>query len=39
MAPSWTNIGGATANTLTLQQAQVGSFVRATASYVDGSGQ
>jgi hypothetical protein len=32
---SWTNIGGATANTLTLQQAQVGSFVRATASYVD----
>ena len=32
---TWTNIGGATANTLTLQQAQVGSFVRATASYVD----
>ncbi|MDQ0322363.1 VCBS repeat-containing protein [Pararhizobium capsulatum DSM 1112] len=31
----WTNIGGATARTLPLQQAQVGSFVRATANYVD----
>ena len=32
---TWSNIGGATASTLTLQQAQVGNFVRATASYID----
>ncbi|ARO23016.1 hypothetical protein CO659_21070 [Rhizobium sp. S9] len=35
---TWSNIGGATANTLTLQQAQVGNFVRATASYIDNLG-
>ncbi|WP_088675071.1 DUF4082 domain-containing protein [Rhizobium sp. R339] len=35
---TWGNIGGATANTLTLQQAQVGNFVRATASYIDNLG-
>ncbi len=32
---TWTNISGATARTLTLGQAQVGSFIRATASYTD----
>ncbi|OSJ20792.1 DUF4082 domain-containing protein, partial [Bradyrhizobium canariense] len=32
---SWSNITGATASTLTLGQAQVGSFIRATASYTD----
>ncbi|WP_404437720.1 DUF4082 domain-containing protein [Bradyrhizobium daqingense] len=32
---TWTNIGGATASTLVLGQAQVGSFVRATATYTD----
>ena len=32
---TWSNINGATASTLTLGQAQVGSFVRATATYTD----
>ncbi|WP_246755929.1 DUF4082 domain-containing protein [Bradyrhizobium neotropicale] len=32
---TWTNISGATASTLILGQAQVGSFVRATATYTD----
>ncbi|OSI38618.1 DUF4082 domain-containing protein [Bradyrhizobium canariense] len=32
---TWSNISGATARTLTLGQAQVGSFIRATASYTD----
>ena len=32
---TWSNINGATASTLTLAQAQVGSFVRATATYTD----
>ncbi|MGY3411006.1 hypothetical protein ACVWZV_007119 [Bradyrhizobium sp. GM5.1] len=32
---SWSNITGATASTLTLGQAQVGSFIRAIASYTD----
>jgi Domain of unknown function (DUF4082) len=38
---TWSNINGATASTLTLGQAQVGSFVRATATYTDllGSGE
>jgi len=35
---TWSNIGGATGNTLTLQQAQVGNVVRATASYIDNLG-
>ncbi|MCA1545193.1 hypothetical protein I6F18_35650, partial [Bradyrhizobium sp. NBAIM32] len=35
---SWSNISGATASTLVLGQAQVGSFIRATASYTDLSG-
>ena len=32
---TWTNISGATASTLILGQAHVGSFVRATATYTD----
>ena len=32
---AWSNINGATASTLTLGQAQVGNFVRATATYTD----
>ncbi|MEY9128405.1 DUF4082 domain-containing protein [Bradyrhizobium yuanmingense] len=32
---TWSNISGATARTLTLGQAQVGSFIRATAFYTD----
>jgi len=32
---SWSNISGATASTLTLGQAQVGSFIRVTAFYTD----
>ncbi|WP_407118088.1 DUF4082 domain-containing protein [Bradyrhizobium sp. LMG 9283] len=32
---SWSNITGATASTLTLGQAQVGSFIRVTAFYTD----
>ncbi|MFL5238273.1 MAG: DUF4082 domain-containing protein [Rhizomicrobium sp.] len=32
---TWSNITGATARTLTLGQAQVGSFIRATARYTD----
>ncbi|MGY4468097.1 hypothetical protein ACVWWK_003806 [Bradyrhizobium sp. LB9.1b] len=32
---TWTNITGATAKTLTLGQAQVGNFIRATAFYTD----
>src|SRR3954453_23208067 len=32
---TWSNINGATASTLILGQAQVGSFVRASASYTD----
>ncbi|WP_247476085.1 DUF4082 domain-containing protein [Bradyrhizobium sp. 169] len=32
---TWSNITGATARTLTLGQAQVGSFIRVTASYTD----
>ena len=35
---TWSNINGATASTLTLAQAQVGSFVRARATYTDGLG-
>jgi hypothetical protein len=35
---TWSNIDGATGNTLTLQQAQVGNVVRATASYIDNLG-
>ncbi|MCA1365772.1 DUF4082 domain-containing protein, partial [Bradyrhizobium sp. IC4059] len=35
---SWSNISGATASTLVLGQAQVGSFIRVTASYTDLSG-
>lgn len=35
---TWTNIAGATASTLSLTQSQVGSFVRATATYTDSLG-
>ena len=35
---TWSNINGATASTLTLAQAQVGSFVRARATYTDSLG-
>src|SRR3954462_14930375 len=35
---AWSNINGATASTLVLGQAQVGSFVRASATYTDSLG-
>ncbi|MBD1874557.1 DUF4347 domain-containing protein [Nodosilinea sp. FACHB-131] len=35
---SWTAIAGATANTFTLTQGQVGQFVRSRVSYTDGGG-
>ncbi|HEY7987518.1 MAG TPA: calcium-binding protein, partial [Methylophilaceae bacterium] len=35
---TWTNINGATANTYTLAEAEVGKLVQVTASYTDGHG-
>jgi Ca2+-binding RTX toxin-like protein len=35
---NWTSIQGANANSLSLEQAQVGNYVRAAATYIDGAG-